>query len=578
MILQGNCLEKMAELEDNSIDTIITDPPYGLSFMGKKWDYDVPSVEVWKECLRVLKPGGTALIFAGSRTQHRMAVNVEDAGFELKDCIMWLYGQGFPKATDISKQLDKGVERRVIGKRSDGVGNTDDSIHKESGLASSRSKEYNITEPATEEAKLWNGWKSHGLKPAYEPVLWATKPLTNSNDYDIIIVELNNYIELLLWLSLAKLEKMDMSKLQEMESTLLSIASLWNNILNANLTKESKFTILTETGLITELRTLKYLILENTQVKDIVERLKALGSSLSALIVAKSMKNEKKKTKDILNVIVQENAISTLKENGIFAELVKTNSLLPILNNLNSVLKNAITKIEKTPSPNYEPILVAMKPNDGTYANNALKWGVSGLNIDGGRIGTDEITVNRHSGYNSNSLVESTKGKWKGESEKITGRFPANILLDEEAAKMLDEQTDGKTTQGHWSKTTTKGFGEFGGGESTYEGVGKKAKDTGGASRFFYVAKASKSERNAGCEYIERGCSHPTVKPLKLMEYLCTLTKTPTGGVVLDPFAGSGTTGLACINTGRDYILIEREEEYIPIIEARLKSVEQKLL
>src|SRR6056297_3170112 len=91
-LIHGDCLEKLKELEPNSVDTIITDPPYGLSFMGKKWDYEVPKVEVWKECLRVLKPGGTALIFAGSRTQHRMAVNVEDAGFVLKDCIMWIYG------------------------------------------------------------------------------------------------------------------------------------------------------------------------------------------------------------------------------------------------------------------------------------------------------------------------------------------------------------------------------------------------------------------------------------------------------------------------------------------------------
>ena len=92
MIIQGDCLDKLKELPDNSVDTIITDPPYGLSFMGKKWDYDVPSRDVWKECLRVVKPGGTALIFAGSRTQHRMACNVEDAGFILKDTIMWMYG------------------------------------------------------------------------------------------------------------------------------------------------------------------------------------------------------------------------------------------------------------------------------------------------------------------------------------------------------------------------------------------------------------------------------------------------------------------------------------------------------
>ena len=107
------CEVVLDSMESNSVDTVITDPPYGLSFMGSKWDYDVPSVSLWKKVLRVLKPGATMLCFAGSRTQHRMAVNIEDAGFILKDTIMWFYGSGFPKATDISKQLDKeaGKER-----------------------------------------------------------------------------------------------------------------------------------------------------------------------------------------------------------------------------------------------------------------------------------------------------------------------------------------------------------------------------------------------------------------------------------------------------------------------------------
>jgi site-specific DNA-methyltransferase (adenine-specific) len=94
----GNCLEVLKDLEDNSIDSIVTDPPYGLSFMGKKWDYKVPSIEIWKECLRVLKPGGHLLSFSGSRTYHRIAVNIEDAGFEIRDQIMWVYAQGFPKS------------------------------------------------------------------------------------------------------------------------------------------------------------------------------------------------------------------------------------------------------------------------------------------------------------------------------------------------------------------------------------------------------------------------------------------------------------------------------------------------
>jgi len=99
----GDCLQVLEALEDKSVDSVVTDPPYGLSFMGKKWDYDVPSVEIWQQCLRVLKPGGHLLAFAGTRTQHRMAVNIEDAGFEIRDMIAWVYGSGFPKAKSCLK-------------------------------------------------------------------------------------------------------------------------------------------------------------------------------------------------------------------------------------------------------------------------------------------------------------------------------------------------------------------------------------------------------------------------------------------------------------------------------------------
>ena len=105
-LIHGDCIEKLKELEDNSVDSIVTDPPYGISFMGKKWDYDVPSVEIWKEVLRVLKPGGHALVACGTRTQHRMAVNLEDAGFEIRDIVAWIYGSGFPKSLNIGKSIE----------------------------------------------------------------------------------------------------------------------------------------------------------------------------------------------------------------------------------------------------------------------------------------------------------------------------------------------------------------------------------------------------------------------------------------------------------------------------------------
>ena len=124
MIYCSNCLDVMKTMEDNSIDSIFTDPPYGIRFMGKKWDYDIPTIEVWKEYLRVLKPGGHILTACGTRTQHRMAVNIEDAGFEIRDLIAWVYGSGFPKSLNIGKQVDKllGNRREIIGKKK-GQGN-----------------------------------------------------------------------------------------------------------------------------------------------------------------------------------------------------------------------------------------------------------------------------------------------------------------------------------------------------------------------------------------------------------------------------------------------------------------------
>jgi site-specific DNA-methyltransferase (adenine-specific) len=140
--------------------------------MGKRWDYDVPSVEVWAECLRVLKPGGHLLAFAGTRTQHRMAVRIEDAGFEIRDMIAWVYGSGFPKSLDVSKAIDKaaGAEREVVGQH----GAPAKSIYSQG--KQELPQEVNITAPATPEAKQWEGWGT-ALKPALEPITVARKPL-----------------------------------------------------------------------------------------------------------------------------------------------------------------------------------------------------------------------------------------------------------------------------------------------------------------------------------------------------------------------------------------------------------------
>ena len=392
MILHGDCLEQMKTLKANSVDSIVTDPPYGLSFMGKKWDYDVPSVEIWKEALRVLKPGGHLLSFGGTRTYHRMACNIEDAGFEIRDQIMWLYGSGFPKSHDVSKAIDKaaGAERKVIGVNPSSRPNSkikgnkgfDDALGKGEGAGVQ-----SITAPATDEAKQWQGWGS-ALKPANEPIVVARKPL--------------------------------------------------------------------EKGL--------------------------------------------------------------------------------------------------------------------TLAQNVLKYGTGALNIDASRIGfTSEADRKAAAVHNAGSSASGSLNWNAGDKQESSkeyrlqeGRWPANVLLDEEAAEALDEQSG--TLVSKWGKQKTKHDGEssmF--GLAVPDSVNKFAGDSGGASRFFYVAKASKRERG-------EGNAHPTVKPIKLMEYLIKLV-TPPLGKVLDPFAGSGTTGVAAKKLKCKFIGIEREAEYKAIAEKRIEAV-----
>ena len=194
-LYNDDCLNILKTMEDNSIDSCVTDPPYGLSFMGKAWDYDVPKKEIWQEVFRVLKPGAHLLAFFGSRTYHRGVIQIEDAGFEIRDQIMWLYGSGFPKSHNVGKQLDAaaGATRKVVGTKKGKGGENLNKLSREGmkdsedakgcGAYGKGAKQINIdipiTEPATEEAKQWEGWGT-ALKPAHEPIVVARKPITQT--------------------------------------------------------------------------------------------------------------------------------------------------------------------------------------------------------------------------------------------------------------------------------------------------------------------------------------------------------------------------------------------------------------
>lgn len=430
-LFHGDCLEVMKTFPENSIDSLITDAPYGLSFMGKSWDYDVPSVEIWKECLRILKPGAHALIFAGSRTQHRMAVNVEDAGFKILDTIMWIYAQGFPKSTDISKQIDKYKRRDyVLAARKLGLKLPGNNLH-----------DWTKAEHSPSE-KWWSKFKEYISEKDWQKI---EREVIGKKDFTSAI---------------------------------------------------------------------------NGNMPD----------------------GRDKKERKILNIT----APATPE-----AEL---------WNGWGTHLK-----------PSYEPVIVAMKPNEGSYAQNALKHGVAGLNIDGGRIEAKDANLTRKSRANTKDKTRESqvpKTAKKNITDTNKGRFPANIILDEEAGRLLDQQSGVSKSQAsgyNWANS-------FQGNVPITNNIksGIHFDDQGGASRFFFCAKASPRDR-------EKFNHHPTVKPLKLMEYLCNLTKTPTGGIVLDPFAGSGTTALACHTVGRPWILIEKEEQYCEIAAKRIEAAASQL-
>ena len=190
IVHHGDCREVMATLDAASVDAVVCDPPYGLSFMGKGWDHGVPGEEFWTEALRVAKPGAHLLAFGGTRTYHRLACAIEDAGWEIRDCVMWVYGSGFPKSHDVSKAIDKaaGAEREVVGVRpghEDFVHRTD--THSGGGRREGWNRPWQddadkvalhhmATAPATDAARQWSGWGT-ALKPAWEPIIVARKPL-----------------------------------------------------------------------------------------------------------------------------------------------------------------------------------------------------------------------------------------------------------------------------------------------------------------------------------------------------------------------------------------------------------------
>jgi DNA modification methylase len=591
-VVNRDCLEGMRELEENSVDAIVTDPPYGISMMGKDWDKGVPGVPYWQEALRVAKPGAHLLACGGPRTHHRLMVAIEDAGWELRDCCMWVFGGGFPKSLDVGKAIDKaaGAERKVIGPRvtPDGRCRTLEPSGMQARAAARaalhgggiRRREEWVIAPATEAAKQWDGWGT-GLKPAYEIVILAQKPDLSWSEGGVIIRSLID-LEAKLWsllpasvaeknfrLNLAEhdavcgsvqwnaqeksyiqddlLGQMDMWQSVSVMTLCLSTVMSWRRTLAENLTDTSMFITKTGSDPIIDWRTLRLCVLALTPHYIIQDAIATGGSWQHASPAVK-----------FLNAVCQSiSATRTLSAVG------------PVILKEHTSLQG---RGGQGLSPNYEPVILARKPLDGTVAETVLKWGCGGLNIDGCRIGTSRPPTNP----NPNKFK-----KWKEldgcqrspsnnpDLDTSKGRWPANLLIDEVAADLLDQQSgtlkSGANPARRGSAKFQTCYGEFKGQETC---TPMRGANSGGASRFFYCSKASKKERS--------GSLHPTVKPLDLMRYLCRLV-TPPGGLILDPFLGSGTTAVAAVHEGFHYLGFEINPTYCADAERRIAEARREI-
>ena len=438
-IIHGDCFEVLKTIPDGSIDLILTDPPYGLSFMGKNWDHGVPSVQFWIEALRVAKPGAHLFAFGGTRTFHRLAVAIEDAGWEIRDTIMWVYGSGFPKSLDVSKAIDK---------------------------------------IAVVECPACNGTGKNTKLESWEEWIKKTQAYGGTR----------KEWERLLELSIVECPACNgTGKVRGAEREVVGKSS------------------------------------------------RCVGPSQVGV-----------------------NGIGTFKEVN--------------WSDSNNITAPATPEAQRWQGwgtalkPAFEPIIVARKPLTGTVAENVLQWGTGGINIDGCRVGTETITYAKGCGGGKNDINRMMGGNLENDSEfrnktwSQTGRWPANLIHDgsEEVVGLFPYQKSGKVKPHVIKRDKTVVDLKRGLTQKT----GHFLSSEGSAARFFYCAKASKSERG-------KGNTHPTVKPLALMKYLITLGL-PPGGTVLDPFCGSGTTALACKELGRNYICIEKELEYYQIACNRL--------
>ena len=498
----GDAIEQMSGMPDGYFDSIVTDPPYGLKFMGKAWDHGIPGVPYWAEALRVAKPGAFLLAFGGTRTHHRLMVAIEDAGWEIRDCIMWVYGSGFPKSHDVSKAIDKaaGVERDVIGKNMNRrTGRTNATAYVRGNDAC---ESENITAPATDAARQWDGWGT-ALKPAWEPVIVGYCPLTSGQFIGILSEHIRSQLCQCLPASDAEKSFIDtQAKSSEVARSVPEHA-----------------------------RT--YELANSGNVKFVAKRFTCPSAALSGATAVSAHENAKGNGNQSITLeaitllgrvdafLSQLLAISTsgtrgaisestvLSWNNISDDLLSHAStfttvmgirLTTTLRTLSLCLSQTISddtgNLSLNISPAWEPIIVARKPFKGTVAANVQEHGTGAMNIDGCRVALNGNYKCGANGRPSQTGLGDNYDPDVANKHSEQGRWPANLIHDgsDEVVGLMPNR---KTT---WisSNHANNRKGEFL-GELKHPGQ-QGFNDSGSASRFFYQAKCSRSDRNEGLD------------------------------------------------------------------------------
>jgi site-specific DNA-methyltransferase (adenine-specific) len=690
----GDCLDVLKTLADCSVDAIVTDPPYGLSFMGKRWDYDVPTEAVWVECLRVLKPGGHLLAFAGTRTQHRMAVRIEDAGFEIRDMIAWVYGclsedtevltesgwmlynkakqeriLAYDVQTDVYKwekpsrwneyRIESDTAYRIHSNHTDQIVSRghrclverngkiafvqaeelsrmehmpylqndffalpqrhgelllEDLLRQSEGLAkaifSKRQRE--------KEAGQGSCWRKEPCLERGRDLLQAQREIRGSVDQVCSVPcehEKHGEKGRVCYGAQASSCNCDRQG-ADTDGVRASYQSRRNGqqtgkpdavcykcgsqAIRARASYQTTLATVTpieysgliwcptvSTGAFVARRNGKIFITGNSGFPKSLDVSKAIDKAAGA-------------EREVVGVNPNfcENRVDSIgTSNGIYGGAGPDRG-----KHITAPSTEAAKQWEgwgTAIKPSLEPITLARKPLIGTVAANVLEHGTGGLNIGACRVGDTVETwpaTRSYGGGTEYAFTNTSKGVVNSQptGKAPEGRWPANFIHDnsEEVLALFPETgpTGGSVLR---SSSRQSEYGMDNCEREVYL-------DTGSAARFFYCAKASRDDRDEGCgAFEERGSNrygefrgtedhspktqdhnksrnpHPTVKPTDLMRYLCRLI-TPPGGIVLDPFTGSGSTGKAAMAEGFRFIGIEREAEYIEIARARISAEADK--